>query len=109
MTTNSFLVAVPTVTVTIRTVCYAISEHLLLKYIRLPQDEPSLERLIAGWEQKTGFPMVVAAVDGTHIPIMQPYRNSQDYYSYKMKYTINVTCRVFVTTMANSLMLTLDG
>lgn len=34
--------------------------------------------------------MVVGAVDGTHIPIMQPYMNSQDYYSYKMKYTINV-------------------
>ena len=44
----------------------------------------------ADWEQKTGFPMVVGAVDGTHIPIMQPHRNSQDYYSYKMKYTINV-------------------
>ena len=34
--------------------------------------------------------MVVGAVDGTHIPIMQPYPNSKDYYSYKMKYTINV-------------------
>lgn len=34
--------------------------------------------------------MVVDAVDGMHILIMQPYLNSQDYYSYKMKYTINV-------------------
>lgn len=75
-------------TVTIRTVCYAISEHLPPKNIHLPQDEPTLDRLIAGWEQKTGFPMVVGAVDG--IPIMQPYCKSQDYYSYKMKYTINV-------------------
>ena len=90
MTANSFGVAVPTVSVVIRRVCYSVSEHLLPKYIHFPQDEPSLERLIAGWEQKTGFPMVVGAVDGTHIPIMQPYRNSQDYYSYKMKYTINV-------------------
>ena len=48
MTTNSFGVVGPTVTVTIRTVCYAISEHLLPKYIHLPQDKPSLERLI-GW------------------------------------------------------------
>ena len=59
MTTNSFGVVGPTVTVTIRTVCYAISEHLLPKYIHLPQDKPSLERLIAGWEPKTGFQMVV--------------------------------------------------
>lgn len=90
MTANSFGVAVPTVSVVIRRVCYSISEHLLPKYIHFPQDEPSLERLIAGWEQKTGFPMVVGTVDGTHIHIMQPYRNSQDYYSYKMKYTISV-------------------
>ena len=63
MITNSFGVAVSTVTVTIRSVCYAISEHLLPKYIYLSQDEPSLERLIAGWEQKTRFPVVVGAVD----------------------------------------------
>lgn len=90
MTANTFGVAIPTVTVTVRTVCYAINEHLLPDYIHMPKDVPSLERLIAAWEQKTGFPMVVGAVDGTHIPIVQPYLNSQDYYSYKMKYTINV-------------------
>ena len=37
MTANSFGVAVPTATVTIRTVCYAISEHLLPKYIHTVQ------------------------------------------------------------------------
>ena len=57
--------------VTVHTVCYAISEHLLPEYIHMPKDIPFLERLIAGWEQKTGFPMVVGAVDGIHIPIMQ--------------------------------------
>ena len=90
MTANAFGVAIPTVTVTVRTVCYAINEHLLPDYIHMPKDVPSLERLIAAWEQKTGFPMVVGTVDGTHIPIMQPYLNSQDYYSYKMKYTTYV-------------------
>ena len=58
------------------------------------------------WEQKTGFPMVVGAVDGTHIPIMQPYHNSQVNYSYKMKYTNNVQD---VCDYNGKLMLTLDG
>ena len=53
------------------------------KYIQLPSDVPSLERLVAGWEQKTGFPMVFGAVDGTHFPIMQPYLNSQDFLHIK--------------------------
>ena len=60
------------------------------RYIDLPKDVPSVERLVAGWEQHTGFPMVFGAVDGTHIPITQPYITAQDYFSYKMKYTINV-------------------
>ena len=90
MTANTFGVAIPTVTVVVHQVCCAINEHLLPDYLCIPNDVPSPERLIAGWEQKTGFPMVIGAVDGTHIPIMEPYVNSQDYFAYKMKYTLNV-------------------
>ena len=49
-----------------------------------------------GWEQKTRLPIVVGPVDGTHIPnyaTMQPYLNSQDHYSYKMKYTITINVK----------------
>ena len=53
-------------------------------------DVDFLEELQAGWEQSYGFPMVLGAVDETLIPIKQPYINSQDYYSCKMKYAINV-------------------
>lgn len=90
MTANTFGVSVCTVTRIIRQVCQAIKDNLSTKYISLPQDIPAMEKIMAGWEQKTGFPMVLGAVDSTHIPIMQPYINSQDYFSYKMKYTINV-------------------
>lgn len=90
MTANTFGVAIPTVTVVVHQVCCAINEHLLPDYLCMPNDVSSLERLIAGWEQKTGFPMVIGAVDGTHIPIMEPYVNPQDYFAYKMKYTLNV-------------------
>ena len=81
MTANTFGVSVPTVTTTVRKVCNAIGEHLWASYIHLPKDVPSLERLVAGWQQRTGFPMVLGAVDGTHISFMQPYIDSQDYYS----------------------------
>ena len=90
MTANTFGVSVCTVTSLVRQVCQAIKDNRSNRYIHLPEDVTSLERTIASWEQKIGFPMVLGAVDGTHIPIMQPYINSQDYFSYKMKYTINV-------------------
>ena len=99
MTANSFGVSIPAVTCTVRKVCCAIREHLAATYLHMPKDVPSLECLIAGWQQHTGFPMVVGAVDGTHIPIMQPYINSQDYFAYK----------VFVTIKANLLMLIFVG
>ena len=39
--------------------------------------------------QKFGFPQVIGCIDRTHIPIQQPSKNAHDYFSYKMKYTIN--------------------
>ena len=80
MTANAFGLPIPTVTSTVRIV-FAIKEHLSSQYICLPTDAPSLERLIAGWEQHTGFPMVLGAVDGTHTPIMQPYINSEPFFA----------------------------
>ena len=50
MTSNTFGVAIPTVKVTVRTVCYAITEHLLLEYIHMPKHIPSLKGLIADWK-----------------------------------------------------------
>lgn len=41
-------------------------------------------------EDKFGFPQAFACIDGTHIPIKQPTENAHDFFSYKMKYTINV-------------------
>ena len=38
----------------------------------------------------TSLERLVAAVDWIHIPITQPYHNSQDFFAYKMKYKINV-------------------
>ena len=40
--------------------------------------------------QKIGFPRVLECVDGTHIPLSEPRENPDDYFSYKMKYTINI-------------------
>ena len=41
-------------------------------------------------ENKYGFPQAFGFVDGTHIPTAQPSENARDYFSYKMKYTLNV-------------------
>ncbi len=47
------------------------------EYRRWPRED-ELAHLANGFQQKTGFPGVVEAVDGTHIPIPAPtlHRNS---------------------------------
>jgi len=46
--------------------------------------------LVSKMENKFGFPQGFGCVDGTHIPILSPKENPHDYFSYKMKHTLNV-------------------
>ena len=90
MTANSFGVATPTVSKTVNEVCRAISKYLGPKYIKLPQSSEEMRELIIRFESKHGFPQAFGCIDGTHIAIQQPLENSHDYFSYKMKYTLNI-------------------
>ena len=67
--------------------CKAITTHLLHKFVQLPQGE-RLEEDIAGFEAERGFPQVVGAIDGTHIPIICPEESGSDYYNRKGYYSV---------------------
>jgi hypothetical protein len=90
MTANSFGVAKSTVSKTVYKVCHAISTMFGPKYIKLPRTLEEMRDLIMHFESKHGFPQAFGCIDGTHILIKQPLENSQDFFSYKMKYTLNV-------------------
>ena len=90
MTANTFGVAVCTLSVVLRKVCALITRELGPRYISLPTTEEEMDQLRKSMEDKFGFPQAFASIDGTHIPIKQPTENAHDFFSYKMKYTINV-------------------
>ncbi|XP_068674456.1 uncharacterized protein [Montipora foliosa] len=90
MTANAFGVAHCTVSVVVRKVCNIITDVLGPRYIKLPNTVQEMKELIDGMENKYGFPQAFGCVDGTHIPIAQPSENPHDYFSYKLKYTLNV-------------------
>ena len=72
---------------TLRTVCIAI--NLGPRYFKIPTgDFPN--STVNSFEEKFGYPHVLCVVDDTHIPINKPKEDSQDYFSYKMKYALNV-------------------
>ena len=56
----------------------------------MPNTIHKLNELVNGMENKYGFPQAFGCVDGTHIPIVQASENPYDYFSDKLKYTLNV-------------------
>ena len=57
---------------------------------KYPSSKAKVEKANREFLQKFGFPMVLGCIDGTHIHISEPHENHYDYFSYKMKFTINV-------------------
>ena len=47
-----------------------------------------VEDEIAGFYNLAGFPQVVGAVDGYHVPIMAPQENKEDYVNKKKFFSI---------------------
>ena len=89
LTANALRVSGPTVSKTFRKVCYAISNHLGPKYIKVPRGN-ELKQSVTSFQERFGFPQVLGCVDGTHIEIEKLTENSQSYFSYKMMYSLNV-------------------
>ena len=56
----------------------------------MPFTEPEAEDLVLGFHSAHGMPQCLGAVDGTHIEIKQPSRNSMDYINRKGKHSLNV-------------------
>ena len=63
-------------------VCEAVVEHLMPKYIRLPQGE-DFRQVVDGFHDRWGFPQVGGAIDGSHIPIVAPPEHHCDYFNRK--------------------------
>ena len=45
---------------------------------------------VAEFEAKFGMVQIFGAIDGTHIPIIAPFTNSQNYYNCKCFHSLNV-------------------
>ena len=90
MTANTFGIAVNTASVIIGEVCKVITKNLGPKYIYMPQDCDEMREKVSEFEAKFGMIQAMGCIDGTHIPIKKPHKNSQDYFFYKQFYSLNV-------------------
>ena len=90
MTANAFGVALCTVSVVVRIVCYVLTNKCELNVIKLPTTEQEMMELVSKMENKFGVLLAFGCVDGTQIPILSPRENPHDYLSYKMEHTLNI-------------------
>ena len=53
--------------------------NVLPNYINVPQNQNEVQEKNGGVKSRAGFPQVVAAVDGCHVPIIGPRQSPEDY------------------------------
>ena len=57
-------------------------------YIKFPKGEDETRRAIEEFQEISCFPQVVGAIDGSHIPIIAPKNDPNDYYNRKQFHSI---------------------
>ena len=76
---NQFDLGISTVSKCIHEVTYVILGHMWKAYICLATLTESQKSMYA-WEQQTGIPEIIDALDGTHIEIRKPAKEDADVY-----------------------------
>ena len=61
--------------------------HLQDDFIKFPSTRAEISRKIEGFSEKSKVPNVVAAIDGSYIPIKAPKENHEDYFNRKHFYS----------------------
>lgn len=103
---NQFGVHKSTVHNCVYAFCYAITQTLEEKIIRMP-DESEAQNIANNFEKITHIPQIIGAIDGSHIPITPPlegnadFKNRKSYFSLILQAIVddqylfrNVSCRV---------------
>ena len=60
------------------------------EFIKFPVTAEEISQKIRGFNRKSKIPNVVAAIDGSHIPIVAPKVNHEDYFNRKHFYSVLV-------------------
>lgn len=84
---NLFGLGRSTVCTIVLDACRVITNHLLPRFVQIPQGE-KLKEIVDGFETLWSFPQVAGAIDGSHIPITRPEESASDYYNRKGYYSV---------------------
>lgn len=74
-------------------ILYEFCDAVIMRYshlIKFPSTEEEWTEIATGFWNQWQFYNCFGAIDGTHVPILCPRAYTQDYYNYKLFYSINV-------------------
>ena len=87
---NLFGVGKSSVCGIVKQVCEVIVRILLPRFIYIRLNRQEVQDNINGFESRAGFPQVVGAVDGCHVPIIGPQQSPDNYINRKGFYSLIV-------------------
>ena len=58
------------------------------EYMSLPDFKEKWLPVVKGFEEKWQFPNCVGAIDGKHVPLINPFKSGSAYFNYKSFFSI---------------------
>lgn len=80
---NTFGVGKTSVWRIVEEFCDAIIGRFYAEEIKFPRSEEEMAAAAQNFLRRWQFPGVLGAIDGSHIPILTPEENGEEYYNYK--------------------------
>ena len=74
-------------------ICKEFETHLCSlreNYVKFPKTQEEIQNAINSFEEFSEIPQVMGAVDGSHISILAPSDNKEDYFNRKHDYSVNL-------------------
>ena len=69
-------------------VCQVIIESFMEEYMSLPDSKEKWLSVAKEFEEKWQFPNCVGAIDGKHVPLINPFNSGSTYFNYKSFFSI---------------------
>ena len=69
-------------------VCQVITESFIEEYMSLPDSKGKWLSVAMEFEEKWQFPNCVGAIDGKHVPLINPFNSGPTYFNYKTFFSI---------------------
>lgn len=104
---DMFGVSIYVVQTTVIEVSFLIATKLRDRFIIMPETQQQLLNSKVDFMRQSGFPLCIAAIDGTHVPIQsyggdqaEIYRNRKLFFSHNVQLAVSADVNFFIGSIS---------